>query len=212
LDLEWLTKAATVRGQFVVDDLQVDNQDAGDQEPPMAGALLGLDLFAPAPLLTRSRYLALEFCEVTNRVYNTSRAQERYTYYGKGLAEPQNDFQYGSVAIVFFPARAVQSNVMLKIRRQGEGRINGYWGDTSSGNLGFRSENTPTGIVHSSYQILTEQRYRPRYDVGVTLRLGYEAERNVDHQRGQNRDGVLFWLKFEAAWSRFFPVKADQTL
>jgi hypothetical protein len=207
-DFEWKGKPLNMRGQFLMDDIQVDNQDSNDLEPPQVAGLLGVDLFYPSPLFNRSRYATFEFKKITNRVYNTAAPVERYTYYGLGLADSSNDCEQYAFACHFCPRNDLNSLVELSLLRQGEGRINAYWGDTPTGNLGYRSEKTPSGTVYSKWILSTENRYRPRYNLGILLRLGYEFEENIENTNQEN-SGFLFGLTVDAELSRHFLSKQN---
>ncbi len=203
-DFSWRQRVANVRMQAIVDDFQVDNEDGGDQEPPAVGGIVGFDLFAPGPLFGRDRYLTFEFTKLTNRVYNTLDPDERYTYYSTGLADPNNDFEnyYLSYTIRTSPPFAVWKP-FIEFNRQGEGRINKNWGTvTEGGNLGFRDEKTPTGVVDESLTFGLETSYRPRPAIGVGFTLGYCRETNAGNIQDEDRQGPVVKLKVDAALGR----------
>lgn len=209
-DFEFLWKYANFRAQFLIDDIQVDDEDSGDQEPPAVGGAAGVDVFYPSPLFTNSRYLTVEFRKITNRVYNVTNGAERYTYYGFGIGDTSNDFENLKVRYTFFPLPNLKSSVNYTLNRQGEGGINKSWGILQpGGNLGFRSEQSPTGIVYSTQQIFSENYYRPYYNVGIKFLLGYRWEQNIDNQEGKDKQGMIFGVNVDAAISKWWGFQSQ---
>lgn len=203
-DLLWKHRAANARMQVIVDDFQVDNEDGGDQEPPAVGGSIGFDVFAPAPVFGRDRYLTVEFTKLTNRVYNTLNPSERYTYYSTGLADPANDFENYFVS---YSWRTHSPFAVWKpfaeFNRQGEGRINKDWGTvTEGGNLGFRTEKTPTGVVEESLTLGLAISYRPRPGIGAGLTLGYCNTTNAGNIQDEETKSPVIKLKVDAALGR----------
>lgn len=209
-DAAYQSKLFNLKGQFIIDDIQVDNKDSHDQEPPMWGVLFGADIFTPYLFFNKSRYLTVEAEKITNRVFNASSGLERYTYYDSGLTAPFNDCENLSVAYNFSMRPDLLSKLKIELNLLGEGRITGTWADTIiGGNLGFRSEKSPTGTVYSTKKILLDNIYRPNPYAEVEADIGYCAENNIDNISGSNNSGITFLLKFSFVFSKFFYLKSD---
>ncbi len=203
-DAEWVHPKVNLRMQVMIDDFQVDNEDGGDLEPPAMGGMAGADLFWPSPVFGPDRYLTLEFTKLTNRVYNAMLPAERYTYYTTGLAYPNSDLENYFASYTVRTVKPFMTwKPFVEFRRQGEGGINEFWGEvTDGGNLGFRDEKTPTGIVDQTLTLGLEGSYRPRSFLGAGFTVGYYTEDNVGNVSGVSEQGPVFKLKIDATWGR----------
>jgi hypothetical protein len=86
-------------GQVAVDDFQVDNEDAGDEEPPIYGFYAGVDY------LFKDIKFSLLHQHLSDYLYNVQRYYERYTIIDKGIGEPGNDRAETSLSVEYLGVR-----------------------------------------------------------------------------------------------------------
>lgn len=148
--LQWqvhpFTKRVNLLGQMLLDDFQVDNEDAGDQEPPHWGLDVAAYWYDPLPVSLRN-VLSLTYTYRSKWLYLVSprntESGERYTYLQKSLGYPTNDgdrweLEYSVIGNNFWDAR-----IAARYARDGGNTVTSPWVslDTASpASNGYRTE------------------------------------------------------------------------
>jgi hypothetical protein len=134
------TRAVTVKGQVIIDDIQVDNRDSTDQEPNHWGGDFGVYWQLPASV---PGCLALEYRYLSRWLYLVSDDNrlngERYTYLGAGLGFPRNDGDRWHVGYTVVGANFWAASVGASYERRGGNTLTSLW-NTPYGWNGYRTE------------------------------------------------------------------------
>jgi len=164
-DIHPFLQNVALKGQVLIDDIQIDNKGIGDQKPNHWGTDLGVfwNDFLPFSL---SHVLSLEYRFLSRWVYtvsddNTSEG-ERYTYLGKSLGFPNDDCDNINLCFTLSGKKFWVGQVGLSYNRQGQGTVMSIWHDDSltladpsqytKDALGYRTEpSIPSGIVESTF-------------------------------------------------------------
>jgi hypothetical protein len=134
-------------GQLMVDDMQVDDEAIGDQEPDEIGYMLGfrtLDLFSLFDLNA-------EYLKITNRTYNQKLTRNRYENRGDLIGHqfgPDGDLLQMSITRWFENSRKL--SLHLAYHRKGEGSYDDPWTEPWREFDGDYTEPFPTGVVEKS--------------------------------------------------------------
>jgi hypothetical protein len=209
LGLQWrvhpFTKNVELLGQVLVDDLQVDNETAGDQEPPHFGLDVAVHWRNPFPLRF-GHALRLRYTYLSRWLYLVSRPNtekgERYTHLEQGLGADRNDgdrwdlgFSAAGHGGWFGRAGAVYA-------RNGGNTLTSPWntGDTAHPNAGYNGYRTETSLrsdtVEQRIEVYAEAGYAWRGYVSAAVR---GAARWVEHEDNTPGDGYEFkpWIAAE---------------
>jgi hypothetical protein len=147
-----------LKGQFLVDDLQVDKEKTSDNEPNHLGGDFGLFFRNPVPAKPDNAAW-IEYRYMTPWLYtvpdNNSAMGERYSYLGKSLGMEHNDGDRLAAGIAAVGANYWVATAELSYVRQGENTVMTPWHDRdpdvpdSLRGIPKGSENAtfPTGIV-----------------------------------------------------------------
>ncbi|MFW5959812.1 MAG: capsule assembly Wzi family protein [Chitinivibrionales bacterium] len=136
-------KKLSFKGEVVFDDFQVDDEDAGDQEPTHWGIDMGLYAhdFLPVDirhaLYTEYKYLSRWIYTVDNR---NTRAGERYTYLGRSMGAADNDYDRFLVGLDIAGSDFWTASAGFSYRREGGNTVMTPWNDDGGGSLGYREE------------------------------------------------------------------------
>jgi hypothetical protein len=139
------TKQVTLRGQVVFDDFQVDNEDAGDQEPMHWAYDLGATVVDPAPFPLR-HHLTLDYRYLSKWMYTVSpgntRKGERYSYLGRSLGEQDIDGDMLELRATVLGDNYWTVSLGGYRARQDTNTLGTDWRSPSghSGSLGYRDE------------------------------------------------------------------------
>jgi len=172
-----------VYGQFLVDDLQVDNKTRGDQEPGQLGILAGGYL---ADLLPQTD-LQVEYQHVSNWTFNQVHERNRYLNDGRPIgAGLGNDYDLADFKLIRWWSKFFQSSLRFSYYRQGEGRIDAPWTAPWIEFEGDYSEPFPSGIVQRTATLAVGLRGFVTGFVFADLEAGVEWMRNRTHIAGDN--------------------------
>jgi hypothetical protein len=179
-----------IKGQFLIDDIQVDNSGPKDQKPNMLGGDFGVFWTNCFPV-SLPHVLSLEYRFVNRWTYTVSDAHtdegERYTYLGRGLGVPSDDGDSLNVSFAVAGKNFWTACAGLYLARQGENRLWTRWGDSNfppdaENSLGYRDERQfPSGMVQKVFGIHTEARAYFRNFADVSLSLTNRWIKNKDN-------------------------------
>lgn len=130
-------------GQVILDDIQVDDEDIGDQEPNHWGGDFEVSLknALPLPFATavtlQYRYLSRFLYLVTND--NTRTGGERYTYLGRGLGAAVNDGDRWQLCLDMVGKQGWLATLGGAYGRNGSNTVTSPW-NTDRGWNGYRTE------------------------------------------------------------------------
>jgi hypothetical protein len=184
-NLHPFTDKVAIKGQFLIDDIQVDNNGPKDNKPNHWGTDLGIfwSDFLPFSL---PHVLTLEYRFLSRWVYTASDDNtangERYTYLGKSLGFPTDDGDSVNLSFTIAGKNYWASQAGLSYKRQGQGTVLSVWHDDSLAQadpskyarnaLGYRTEPfIPSGIVESAFDFYINLigYYKNYVDVQATL-------------------------------------------
>ncbi len=146
-----LTRRLELKGQIVLDDIQVDNEDTGDQEPPHWGLDVGVSWYDPLPLGLRNS-LVLEYTYLSRWLYLVSRpntrAGGRYTYLGQSLGHPTNDGDRWRLAYTVLGHNYWLGRIGVAYGRAGGNTVTSDWqsGDTANPDAGYNGYRRETSL------------------------------------------------------------------
>jgi hypothetical protein len=164
-NLHPFTDKVSIKGQLLIDDMQIDNKTIGDQKPNAWGTDLGAfwNDFLPFSL---PHVLSLEYRFISRWVYtvsddNTADGQ-RYTYLGKSLGYPTDDGDSINLCFALSGKKYWAGQAGISYKRQGQGTVLSLWHDDSLAQadptkyvrnaLGYRIEpSIPSGIVERTF-------------------------------------------------------------
>jgi hypothetical protein len=166
-DLHPFTDKISLKGQILIDDIQIDNNGPGDRKPNHWGTDLGAfwNNFLP---LSLPHGLSVEYRFLSRWVYTASDDNtangERYTYLGRSLGFPTDDGDSLNLSFTIAGKNYWGSQVGLSYKRQGQGTVQSLWHDDSLSQadpskysrdaLGYRTEpSIPSGIVESTFDV-----------------------------------------------------------
>jgi hypothetical protein len=165
-DIHPFVDNVAIKGQIILDDFQIDNKTAHDQEPTDWGGDFGIfwSDFLPYRL---PHVLSLEYRLCSSWLYTVADGNtdngERYTYLGKSLGYPTNDGDSLNLSFAIAGNNFWTGCLGFSYSRQGDNRVTSRWHDSDSGRtpgaLGYRNENPfPRGIIEQNIGVTTEVR------------------------------------------------------
>ncbi len=165
-NLHPFTKNLSLKGQLLIDDIQIDNNGPGDQKPNTWGTDVAAtwNHCLPIPL---PHGLTLEYRYISRWLYTISDDHsaegQRYTYLGNGLGFPTNDGDNFNLYFTLAGRKYWAMESGISFNRQGQGTVLTRWNDESDSSkalgivpntLGYRTEpKFPSGIVESTSDI-----------------------------------------------------------
>jgi hypothetical protein len=192
-----------IYGQFIVDDVQIDNQEPGDKEPAEWGMMAGV-ITAGRPG-TAVPDIRLEYTRLTNRTYHQRDPCNRYLYRNQLIGHPLGpDADSLSLAIRFWPTDYFYSEVEGAYRRKGEGSIRSSWDEPWLLAAGEYSEPFPTGVVEKAMLVSVALRgYLPVADYArdhlfLSVAAGWGEVHNYQHVDGDV--ATVAWVRAGIAW------------
>lgn len=178
-------------GQWLVDDIQLDNKTRGDNEPNEFGVLLG-GYWADA---VTNFDLRVEYTAVTNWTFNQMFERNRYLNDGEPLGAIRgNDYDEIALAAIYWWRSDVATRLNLGYVRQGEGRINAPFTNPWS-EVDNYAEPFPTGIVQKTLAASLRVQafvYRKAY---VDAEAGADFIDNLDHIDGHSETRPFFKVR-----------------
>ena len=115
VDIVTGVRRVTLFGSVMIDDLQIDDETAGDNEPPSYGLTLGART-ALGPAAWTAYYT-----RVSNLAYRTGNVAETVMRRGVGLARNRSDYDQLTIRASLLPAPGALLTPELTLIRQGEG-------------------------------------------------------------------------------------------
>ena len=181
----------SLRGQFLLDDIQVDNRLTTDREPPHWGFDAGLYWRDALPLPMRN-LLKAGYQRRSEWVYtvtdNDRTWGEGYTYLSKGLGAPKNDGDSIWAGFSVIGKNHWAGSAVVSYAREGEKSDTSRWRDSDPGNsvglpYDYMSKRFPSGTVESAITLSLEaMAYFKDY---ADIRIGFANRwiRNKNHVR-----------------------------
>nr|MBN2277806.1 hypothetical protein [candidate division Zixibacteria bacterium] len=148
LDLCWyINNRHKLYGQVLVDDLQIDDDEPGDREPPEIAWLAGvhtIDLFNFIDL-------QIEYVRIANRTYNQKLELNRYENRGELLGYPMGpDFDRVNLVLTHWFESHQKAAIALTYQRRGEGRYDDPWTEPWLEMESDYHESFPSGTVEKT--------------------------------------------------------------
>jgi hypothetical protein len=151
------TRSVELLGQVMIDDIQVDNEDAGDQEPSHWALDAAVYWRDPFPLRFRHAlrlrytYLSRWVCLVSQP--NTVEG-ERYTYLDRGLGASGNDGDRWELGWSMMSGRGWYARAGAVYNRSGGNMLTTPWntGDTAEPDAGYNGYRTETSLRSDTAQ------------------------------------------------------------
>jgi hypothetical protein len=170
-------------GQMLVDDIQLDNQRQGDQEPDQFGLLVG----GYVSDALRQTDLKFEYERVTNWTFNQMHARNRYLNDGRPIGSALgNDYDLTALSIIHWLKSDLQASLNYSYYRQGEGRIDAPFTQPWLDVEGDYSEPFPTGTVQKTATLSLGLKGFVLEHAFVDFEAGVEWMRNRNHLAGDN--------------------------
>ncbi len=155
LALQWrllpFTRRVELRGQVLFDDIQVDNDGIGDQEPPHWGLDAGISWYDPVPLGLRNS-LVLEYTYLSKWLYLVSRPNTRtggrYTCVGRSLGYPMNDGDRWRLSFAILGDDHWMGRIGAAYSRAGGNTVTSDWqtGDSTHPDAGYNGYRRETSL------------------------------------------------------------------
>lgn len=128
------TEKISLRGQFVLDDFQMDDKVASDKEPAHWGLDAGIFWYDPFCAFIPFRHLIkMEYTHASPWLYTVPDADaaggERYTYYGKSLGLSFTDGSLLSLGAVVVPCRLGAYGFSVSYGQRGGNTERSSWQD-----------------------------------------------------------------------------------
>ncbi|KMQ52086.1 hypothetical protein CHISP_1075 [Chitinispirillum alkaliphilum] len=162
LGFQWSVRPGTEniewRGQLAVDDFQIDNAERtgveSDNEPNHWGIQTALYFRDLLPLQT-PHLLKAEYTKASQWLYTVddmnTRKGERYTYLGRSLGYPDNDFEKAAVQFAVIGQNYWTAAVEASYSRKGERNLFSKWKDSELDHIArglpfnYQDSNFPSG-------------------------------------------------------------------
>lgn len=197
--LDWRLKGRNWQfyGELLIDDIQFDKKEVGDLEPNEWGLITGVHLTDPVGI--SGFYLGTEIAALTNRTYKTVESYEWYLHRNVplGYAAGSDLLRWNLQATKYFNSWRLDCHWDSWWR--GEGELTKPWDspwDTCSVEQGYR-EKFPTGRVEKINQLQVQLSYLSRYDLSLSVGLGWQMITNKKHSREKESSGfVTFQLYY----------------
>jgi len=183
--IDWRVAGRTrLFAQLAIDDLQVDDNTQGDQEPPAYGLTVGA-----AGGLAGSASWTAWYTRVSNLMYRTLENEEQFTSNGVGIGRNSSDYDQLLGRLTLAPARGMLITGEASLIRQGEGDMRSRYPPVSAfaDSLAFL-----TGVVERTIQLGASAIWTPKAGISLSAYLGYAASRNEAHVAGA-RDRRVVW-------------------
>ncbi|MDD5674418.1 MAG: hypothetical protein PHC61_09655 [Chitinivibrionales bacterium] len=153
-----------LKGQLLIDDIQVDNKGSGDQKPNAWGGDFAGTINKFLPINT-PHALSVEYVFLSRWLYTVSDAHtengQRYTYLDQSLGFPINDGDKFDATFSLMSSNYKAFDIGISYARKGQGRLDSPWKDQSDSSralgivpntLGYRIEpQIPSGIVEGTF-------------------------------------------------------------
>lgn len=189
--------------QLLVDDYQIDDEEAADDEPDEIGYLIGLHSLNLFNLFD----LKAEYLKIANRIYNQKLERNRYDNRGELIGHnfgPDGDLIKLSVIRWFESSKKVCLNFAYK--RKGEGSYDDEWSEPWLATENVYSEPFPTGVVEKQYRLSIQfSGFYNRYAF-VDFESGLKLARNFGHSADDNRSIPFLAVRFSLLFSKILNI------
>lgn len=185
LDVAWyLNRRHKFYGQLMIDDMQVDDEAIGDQEPDEIGYMVGVQSLDVFDLFD----IRAEYLKITNRTYNQKQDRNRYDNRGMLIG---HEFGCDGDRIGLTMTRRFDNYAKLALdlsyQRRGEGRYDDPWSEPWREYDGDYSEPFPTGVVEKRYKSAVTASGFYHDLIFVRFEGGLEHFENFDNTAGDDR-------------------------
>ncbi len=152
VDLTWyLYNRAKLYGQFLADDIQIEDNEAGDNEPNEIGMLFGFEYLDLLELFD----FKLQYLRITNRTYNQNVTYNVYENRGELIGHPMGpDGDIFSLSIGKWFTERYRVRLNYDWKRKGAGRYDDIWTEPWLADSNY-SEPFPTGDVIRKSHLLS---------------------------------------------------------
>jgi hypothetical protein len=180
----------SLRGQLLLDDIQVDRKTATDKEPSHWGLDAGV-YWRDALPLAQHNLVKAGYRRSSEWIYTVSDNDladgQGYTYLSKGIGAPRNDGDSAWVGFSVVGKNHWAATAALGYGRQGSNTVNSAWkdSDTAAHHQGlpydYASTAFPSGIVEKTFSFsLTGMAYWKDF-VDLQFNINNRWIRNKDH-------------------------------
>ena len=153
----------SLKGQLLIDDIQVDSKVAQDQEPNHWAVDAGLYWHDALPLPLRHLFKA-GYQRCSEWIYTVSDNDmndgQGYTYLSKGLGWPKNDGDNLFAGFSIIGKNFWAATAAVNYARSGDKNVTSWWYDTALGYTGlpydWRLKQFPSGIVEKNISFVVE--------------------------------------------------------
>jgi len=196
-------------GQFLLDDIQVDNSVESDKEPAEIGIVAGV--FRAGKVGTAIPDVRLEYTRITNRTYHQRKPRNRFLFRNELIGHPLGpDADSLSLLLRFWPSPRFKVDLETSYARHGEGRIYGPWDESFLEAEGEYSEPFPTGEVEKNLNLkihLSGYPPLPGYwgrHFYLDAMAGYSDFSNRFNMT--NFDDTVSWVDISLTWIDWFDL------
>jgi hypothetical protein len=168
-------------GQILIDDIQLDNSSASDQEPDQIGLLIGSYLAD----LVANLDLRFEYSRVNNWTFNQIHQRNRYLNDRRLIGGALGiDYDLVSLSVIRWLRGSLGGCFNLSYFRQGEGRVDDVWSEPWATAIGDYDEPFPTGVVEKTTSASLEVKGFLSHFGFVNLETGFDWIENRNHISG----------------------------
>jgi len=131
--------------EILLDDYQIENKSASDDEPSEYGITAGIDIY-DFPM--ESGTIELEYTRIANYTYNQNKPRNVYINQGYPLGHPLGpDHESFKITCVYHFKKYISAEITVYVQDRGEGRLADPW-EALWLNHGY-NEDFPSGIVEN---------------------------------------------------------------
>lgn len=133
-------------GQLLVDDFQIENKSAGDNEPDQYALRVGSQVVG----IKNKLDLELSYTRITYRTFSQSLAINKYLFEGNPIGDVLgNDYDQLTLEAKYWHKPVLAFGLLFDYLRRGEGRIEDHWSPVWNWVEDY-SEPFPTGTVEKT--------------------------------------------------------------
>ncbi len=182
-------------GQFLVDDIQVDSDTQGDEEPAEVAFLLG----GYVADLVKRLDVKVEYSRVTNWTFNQVLPRNRYTFDNKPIGQVLgNDYDLVALSVIRWMGENTAAALQFSHCRQGEGRVDAEGTEPWTLVDGDYSEPFPTGTPQKTTRASVGVKSFLGGLAFVDVEAGVDLVKNRHHIEGDNRTLPFINIRFSS--------------
>jgi len=191
---------ATVFGQLMLGDIQIDRKSATDLKPPIYGFTIG----AKGGLGFSSVAWTLFYTRVTNLAYRNEDNLEVPLYHLLGTGRDFADYDQATLQLGFLPVPGLLAQPELTLLRQGEGDPRLPLPPVSA------YPTTPTifqGVVERTLRVALSGTYAASEHLSLSFNAGVHQITNFQHRPGDTRTRFVgsVGLTYRFGWEGALP-------